>query len=304
MKPAMVLRLSLLCLSLLPGSAVVFAAEATPSDVYAQAVRIEQEVESLKRHFRITGKAQVETMSGDLKPRHVWAKSYIILLKLGKLGHKLGLAYVVPVNREPQRDMTPEQPWGMTQRILTEIAIMKHGLGIPGQPPAVIPVSGKRPIDSYNKINQIASELDLLAGEVTPSEVYSEVKRLNEDVNAILRYQRVFENAVPPPRRDNLQPKDSLKAVFKLVDEIQRIQRAQGMQTTDFKGFEMGDKTVSNDVHSMVGMALAELQRVKFHLGMIRHVTPPASYEENKTPADVVQLLGYVTDKLRDFKTK
>jgi len=109
---------------------------------------------------------------------------------------------------------------------------------------------------------------------------------------------------VPPPRRDNLQPKDSLKAVFKLVDEIQRIQRAQGMQTTDFKGFEMGDKTVSNDVHSMVGMALAELQRVKFHLGMIRHVTPPASYEENKTPADVVQLLGYVTDKLRDFKTK
>jgi hypothetical protein len=300
------MKASLALLLLLPMlfSATARAAEATPNDVYAQAVRIEAEVESLKHHFKITGKAKVEAKSGDLKPRHVWAKTYVILLKLGKLRRKQGLTFIEPVNVEPLLDITPSQSWGMTQRILTEIAILKHRLDIPGQSPAAVPVSGKRPIDSYNKLHQISGELDLLTGAVTPSEVYGELKRLNEDVNTILRHQRIFEKALPLPRRDNLQPKDSLRAGFELMAEIQRLQRTHGLQTTDYRGFEMGDKTTPDDVFGMIALALAELQRVKAQLGMIHQITPGAPYEENKVPADVVQLLGYVTAKLREVQSK
>jgi hypothetical protein len=294
----------LLLLPLLFGAATARAAEATPSDVYAQALRIEAEVESLKRHFKITANAHTEDKSGDLKPRHTWAKSYVILLKLGKLRRKHGLTFIEPVNVEPLLDMPPTQPWDMTQRILSEIAILKHRLDIPGQPPAVVPVSGKRPIDAYNKLHHISAELELLTGAVTPSEVYGELKRLNEDVNAILRHQRIFEKALPPPRRDNLQPKDSLRAGFELMAEIQRLQRTHGLQTTDYRGFEMGDKTTPDDVFGMIALALAELQRVKAQLGMIHQITPGAPYEENKVPADVVQLLGYVTAKLREVQSK
>ncbi len=301
MKSTYVLLLALL--PLLFGVAAR-ATEATPSDVYAQAVRIEAEVESLKRYFKASGDAHTESKSGDLKPRHTWAKSYIILLKLGKLRRKLGRTYIEPVNIEPMLEMPPNQPWDMTQRILGEIAILKHHLDIPGQPPALVPVSGKRPIDAYNKLHHISGELDLLTGAVTSSEVYSEVKRLDEDANAILRAQHVFEKAVPPPRRENLQPKDSLRTVFEVMSEIQRIQRANGLSTTDFKGFEMGDKTTPDDVYGLVALSLAELQRVKAQLGLIHLVTAPGAYAENKTPTDVVQLLGYVADKLRDIKTK
>ena len=302
--PMMKASLALLLLLPMLFSATARAAEATPNDVYAQALRIEAEVESLKRHFKITGKAKVEAKSGDLKPRHTWAKSYIILLKLGKLRRKLGLTFIEPVNIEPMLDMPPNQPWGMTQRILGEIAILKYYLDIPGQPPASVKLSGKRPVDVYNKLHHISGELELLTGAVTPSEVYGEVKRLNEDVNAILSHQRLFEKAMPPPRRDNLQPKDSLQAVFALIGEIQRIQRANGLTTTDFKGFETGDKTTPDDVFGMVALALAELQRVKAQFGLIHHISLPGTWEENKTPADVVQLLGYVTDKLREIKSK
>jgi hypothetical protein len=295
--------LPLLLLLLLFGAAAR-AAEATPSDVYAQAVRIEAEVESLKSHLKANGDAHTESKSGDLKPRHTWAKSYILLLKLGKLRRKLDLPYVVPVYIEPMLEISPSAPWAMTQRILVEIAIMKQLLGIPGQPPTIVAVSGKRPVDAYNKLHHISGELDVLAGATSSSDVYSEVKRLNEDANAILRQLRIFENAVPPPRRDNLQPKDSLRAVFDVMAEIQRIQRANGLQTTDFKGFEMGDKTTPDDVFGMVALALAELQRVKAQLGMLHLITAPGAYAENKTPADVVQLLGYVADKLREIKSK
>jgi hypothetical protein len=289
---------------LLFGIPTAHAADATPSDVYAQAVRIEAEVESLKLHFKITANAHSEDKSGDLKPRHTWAKSYVILLKLGKLRRKLGMTFIEPANIEPMLDMPPNQPWGMTQRILTELAILRFYLDIPGQPPAAVKTSGKRPIDAYNKLHHISGELELLTGAVTPSEVYGEVKRLNEDVNAILRHQRIFEKAMPPPRRDNLQPKDSLKAVFALTDEIQRIQRIHGLTTTDFKGFDLGDKTTPDDVFGMIALALAELQRVKAQLGMSHHITLPGTWEENKTPADVVQLLGYITAKLREIQSK
>jgi hypothetical protein len=285
-------------------SSTAHAAETTPNDVYAQVVRIEAEVESLKRHFKVTGKAHVEAKSGDLKPRHVWAKTYVILLKLGKLRRKQGLTYIEPANIEPLLDMPVNQPWGMTQRILSEIAILKYNLDIPGQPPALVQVSGKRPIDTYNRLHQISAGLDLLVGASTPSEAYSEAKRLNEDVNAILHQQGLFDQTVPPQRRDNLLPKDSLQAVFALLAEINRLQRAHGLTTTDFKGFEMGEKTTPDDVIGVIELALAELQRLKAQLGMTHAISVSGIYEENKTPSDVVQLLGYVTAKLRAIQSK
>jgi hypothetical protein len=286
------------------GVTVAHAAEATPSELYAQAVRIEQEVDGLKRHFNVSGKAQVETKTGDLKPRHIRAESYVLAFKLGKLRRKYGLAYIQPGDSEPSLDERASQPWGTLQRVLTEIQILKHYLDISNQPVAIRPVSGKRSIDVYNKLHQISADLDLLTSPVTPSEVYGEVKRLNEDVDVVLSQQHIFEKAIPPVRRSNLLPKDSLRAVFEILGEIQRVQRRYGMDTTDFKGFDMGDKTTPDDVFGLLELTLAEWQRVKAQLGMTHLVTAPASFEENKEPADVVQLLGYIADKMREIRAK
>lgn len=280
------------------------AAEATPSDVYAQAVRIEQEVAGLKHHFKIAGKAALIPRNGELKPRHVWTMSYVILLKLGKLRRKIGLSYIDPVGVEPLLDMSNNQPWGMTQRILTEIQILKFYLGIPGQAPSTTPVSGKRHIDVYNKLHQISDEMELLSTPITPSDVYAEVKRLNEDVSVVLRHLRIVEHAVPPPRRENLLPRDSLRATFEVLGEIQRIQRLHGLQTTDLKLFDTGDKAMPDDVFDLVVQLQAEWQTIKAQLGMAHHITMPAGYEENKQPSDVVQLLGYITEQLREIKSR
>jgi len=294
----------LLFMTLSQWAGVSLADEASPAEIYAQAVRIEQEVATLKRHYKVTATARVETKTGDLKPRHIRAASYILMFKIGKLRRAHDLAYIQPGEAEPSLDLRTSQPWGTLQRILTEIQIFKHYADIPGQAAAVAPVSGKRSIDVYNKLHQISSELDLLTGPVSPSEVYGEVKRFHEDVNAVLRHLHIFERAVPPPRRDNLKSSDSLQAVFALLGEIQRIQRGYGMEVTDFKGFDAGDKTTPDDVFSLLELALAELQRIKAQIGMNHQITAAASFEENKKPADVVQLLGYTTDKLREIKAK
>jgi hypothetical protein len=281
------------------------AAEATPSDVYAQALRIEQEVLLLKRHLKVAGKAEVTLVkSAELKSEHVWSRCYVILLKLSKLRRQLGLPYIEPIGIEPSLDMPTNQAWDMTQRILGEIAILKFYLDIPGQAPPVVPVAGKRAIDVYNKLTLLSQELDLLGSPVTPGEVYSEAKRIDEEVDAVLRNLRVSDKAMPPPRQENLQPKDSRRAIFVLLEEIRRIERAYGMSMPQFKEFDMGEKTKPDDVLILVEMAITEMERVKARIGMIHRITVPSSYAQDKNSADVVQLLGYITDKLRGIKPR
>lgn len=295
----------LFSLASLLGAGSAQAVEATPNDVYAQAVRVEQEVELLKRHYQVGGKVEFAPVRNvDMKSEHVWSRTYVILLKLGKFRRVHGLPYIEPISIEPVLDMPPNPVWGMTQRILNEINILKYYLDIPGDAPAAVRVTGKRPIDVYNKLSEISLVLDLLNGATTPSEVYSETRRLNEDVNLVLRQLRIFENAVPPPRIANLKPQDSLQAVFTVLEEIARIQRGYGLKPVDFKAFDKGEKIQPDDVLTMVELALTEFQRIKFHIGMIHSITPPSSYAENKKPDDVVQLLGYITDKLREIKAK
>lgn len=274
-------------------------AEITPNEVYAQAVQIEKEIELMKRHYNITALNQVSPVETDLRPDHVWRKSYVILFKLNIFRRKHGLIGITPVEHEPALDLAPILNWGQMQRILTEIRIIKTYLNIPGEASPATPVQGKRPIDVFNKLNQIAYDMDTLNGEpISPSYVYAEIMRINEDINTLLRKTGTLDFAVPPPRNQNATPKDALAAAFSLMGEIQRIQHRLGLEATDFEVFRKSDHVVPSDVFNMVTLCLAEIQRIKNKLGMKHVLTAPAEYHEGKTPVDTTQLLGYMTQKL------
>jgi hypothetical protein len=280
------------------------AAEANNNDVYTEAIRIEKEILNLKHHFKVKIKVKPELKSGNLQPRHVWAMTYVILLKLGKLRRLHHIPYIEPVNIEPMIYMSPTLAWAMTQKILTEINIVKFYLNLHTQTPPKTSVNGKSYLDSYNKLNTISAELDLLTSPVTESEVYVEAKRLNEDVDKLLQLLHIFDSAVPPTRKENFKSQDSLNAIFLLLKEIQRIQTNYGLDTTDLSGFEMGNNNIANDVYSLVLLALLELQQVKAQLGMVYQITPGSTFDSSKTPSDVVQLMGYISTKLKMIKSK
>lgn len=289
----------MLFLPLLLGVAAVHAAEITSSTVYAQALQVEKEIELLRRHFNVTARNPVATVVADLQPRHVWQKTYGIMIKLNIFRRKHGLNGFAPVAIEPSLKLDPRITWAQTQRILTEIRIAKALLGIPGEVSPTAQVAGKQPIDVFNKLNQISYDLDALNGEaISPSYVYAEALRLDADINTIMRRTATVDAAVPPARNPAVEPKDSLQATFELMDEIQRLQRKLGIDTTDFSVFRKQDKIVPADVFGMVGLCLAELQLVKAKLGMQHSITPAAEFQQGKHPAEVVQLLGYAANKL------
>ncbi len=285
---------------LLPAGARAALLEMAPSDVYGQAMQIEKEVELLKKHFAITASKEWVAITASLKPRHAWQNNYFILLKLNVLRNKNNLPRITPDTMEPVLVLQPGLVYEQTQRVLTEITIFKSRLGITAQVSPARSYKGKRPIDVFNKLHQISMQMDVLNDEeISPSYVFAEVMRIYEDIVILLRWLNIPDQTYPPAKRVEVTSKESLDAAFALLHEIQRLQREVGIERTDFSVFQKKDDVLPFDVINIVGMALAELQTVKAVIDLTHAITRPAEYREIKTPADVHQLLRWITRKLQ-----
>jgi hypothetical protein len=284
--------------------AVLLTAQAevtvTPSEVYSQVLLIEKETELVKRHFSSTKQpAPVTEIVFDAQPRHVWQKGYMLQIKLAAFRRRHQLNGIAPVGIEPSEHVDPRYTWGQTQRILTEIRIIRKVLGIRGEAGNAPHVENKTSQDVFNKLAQIEAEWDVLTGGgLDTSYTFSEALRLNEDANTILRQLTVFDNAVPPIKNPTDTATDALAQAFSVLEQVQRLQKQVGLDIVDLSAFHKTEQAAPADVFNMVCLVLAELQQIKDRIGLKHAITPMASYHENKKPADVRQLLGYITHKL------
>ncbi|MBF0625407.1 MAG: hypothetical protein HQL82_11455 [Magnetococcales bacterium] len=280
------------------------AADFDPSQVFTQIQRIEWEVLLLYAH----GNRKPEMIApvpvkAELRPRHVWQKTYLILIKLNILRAKHGLPRILPNGLEPVLKLDPALVLEQTQRILTELTILKGRLGITRsieEPPAA---RGKRPIDNYNQLHAISLHLDALIGEdIDPSHVFGESMRLFEDASTLLDRLHLPDTAFPPARLADATSHDAQAAAMAVLGEIQRIQADLGLQRTDFSPFLAIPNPRPADIFNLVGLALADLQTVKAALG-VEQITPPHRMTRGKTQAHVQQLLGWVARKLSLIQT-
>jgi hypothetical protein len=285
-------------------SAAVATEGLLPDDVYAQALLIEQETESIRRHLNLARPAPYRPVQTPLQPRHVWQKTYAVQMKISAFRRQHGLLVVAPVSREPVAAISMGHNWGQALRILTEIRILKHYLGIAGEQGPAPHVEGKTVKDVYNKFSEIhALWGGLIGGGFSPAQVYGEVMRLDKDIDGVLYQLKIFDSAYPPPKSPEAGAKEALDAGFEVLEEIQRLQRSAGLETVDFSAFRQDSGVLPSDVFNLVDMALAELELIRVRIGLLHSITPPADYYEDKHPADVAQTLGYLVNKLRLVKS-
>lgn len=276
--------------------------ETTPGEVYAQVLLIERETELVRRTFKPASQPHPwQPVQGEILPRHAWQKAYMVQIKIVVFRRTLGLVALTPVSVEPRRNTEGILVWAQTQRLLTEIRFIRKMLGIPGEVGALPPTSSKNWLEVYDKLAEIELQWDDLAGVASgdPSLVFAQALRLEEDVNALMRALNVFDNAIPPAKRPDAIPADSLAEAFQVLEQIQRLQRLGGFEIADFSPFHRTRDVTPDHVFNLICLMLGEFQQVKAQSGLTHVITPPATYQENKVPADVVQLLGYVANKLR-----
>lgn len=293
-----ILMLALCC-------STVSAAEITASDVYIQALRVNDEIKILKRYFNITEEATVPIFTLSLTPRHVWQKSYEVLYKLNILREKLGMASLSSPSRQPQLNVSPAYPYEQILRILTEIDIIKRHLEITEKTElSTAVVTGKTPTDNFNFLNKISVEIDFLNGSsFTSNNVFSQAMRALDDVNAILDHLEVRDNTIPPAVQTGATPSDVFNTGIVLLEEIRKVQLLAGLDTIDTSILKSSYKTISpSEVFGLMGLALAELQTLKGYLGLKHMLTPPARHYENISPQNIQQVIGWTIRKLRIIK--
>lgn len=273
----------------------------TPSEVYGQTLLIEQETQAIRRFINPPAQPQAwQPVQMNIRPRHVWQKAYMVQIKLDAFRRGQGLPGLAPVVLEPRLDLDPRFTWGQTRRILTEISFIRKDLGITGESPSLPKVEDKQPVDVYNKLAEIELQWDAINGNAVDSSLaFAQALRLNEDVDALMRTLNVFDSAIPPAKKVDAKPADSLAETFLVLNEVQRLQRMGSFETVDFSPFRKTGEITPNDVFNLICLTLAEVQLLKAQAGLTHAITPPATHQEGKTPAEVSQFLGYVTQKLR-----
>lgn len=284
---------------------VVSAAEITASDVYTQALRVNDEIKILKRHFNITEEANPPALNIGLSPRHVWQKTYEILYKLNILREKLGLASLSIPSRQPQLSVSPAYPYEQILRILTEIDIIKRHLDITEKTELTSTViTGKTPTENFNFLNRISMEIDFLNGaSFTTNHVFAQAMRVLEDVNMLLERLEVRDSTIPPAVQAGASPQDVLNTGITLLEEIRKVQLLAGMDTIDIFALKSFYKTATpSEIFGVTSVALAELQTLKGYLGLKYMLTPPARHYDNVSPQGVQQVVGWAIRKLRLIK--
>jgi len=291
-------------LYLLLAGAPLAAAEITPSDVYVQVLRIEDEVRLIGAHWGIQSNLDEPPLQLDLKPRHAWQKTYEVAVKINVLREKTGLPMLAVNAMAPVTEIDPGLTYEQTQRILTELRLVKAHLGIPATPPPPPAVAGKTPQAVYNALDRVSRRLDRINGETfTPSYVFAQAMRVYEDVQQLITALDIQDATDAPAKRPGTTPAETLATALGLLDELARIQRLLGIKPTDFSALRVPQPR-SGDVFNVIQMAIAELQPIKVHYGLRYTLTPPAQHYTAKTPADVQQVLGWVLDRLRLIKPR
>lgn len=273
----------------------------TPSDVYVQAVRIEQKTLELQRKLGIKEVPEIpKVIKTELLSRHIFARTYMLLTKISLFREQKKLPMVRPVSIEPQAELLPYTNWAQCLRILTEMEILEKALGVSTPPPPTPIKTEKKPVEVFNKLSQISAVWNvLIGGQITLPYIYAEAMRLNEDVSALLQAQGIIDTALPTARIANASAGDSLDASFDILREIQKQQVQAGLETINLEEFHLPKQQAQpQDVFNMIEILLAELQPLKVKLGLKHTITPVAQYYDSKKPADVAQVLGYIANRL------
>ncbi len=293
-----------LCLLAFASGVQAELVELTPSEVYTQVIQIDKEVDLLQQYFGLDQEKKADVYQGNLRPRHVWEKSYLIQVKINVFRKKIGLPRNEPNNIEPELNLSPGLVFEQSQRLLAELHVLKKRLGITDQVSAPQRFSGKQPIDVFNRLHHISYQFDVInREEINPNYVFAEVMRIYEDVATLLKILQLRDQAYPPGKQEEVTPADSLAVTFELLAEIQRLQKDVGIERTDFSIFQKKEQVLPSDVFNLVSMALAELQTIKAYSDLNHYVTPPAVTHERKKINDVHQLLRWTTRMLRQIRS-
>lgn len=234
------------------------------------------------------------------QPRHVYQKALEVLAKVNRYRLIKGMGEIV-IPHYPARQITPDEVYGLVMHVRDEIRLL-----LPRSSRHLsFPSLAKRhvtPTEVYANLWLTSLAFDPLLGVrgFTPSDVYQQAEYIVQIVDFLRLSQNKALRLDKPEKTQGKHPNHALQAAYKLQNKISVVQKNLWMPAPE-KAPKVPRRVISpTDVYDALQVVIAELQRIKYRLGIDRELPlPPA--RKNKTPDDVIQLLTYAERLLPSF---
>lgn len=290
-----ILLLFIILITLNPSFAAPEWGQVTPSHVFQQTQIIIQEIEILREAIGIMDIPFEPEPQTAKTPIHVYSKGLEVLEKIARVERKLGMA-PAQVPQIPLKPVIPKDVFQLTQTILDELRKIKAQLAI-GDEPAEIPFIGaKTPSHVYEEMWRASYMLDGLTGSITPNEVHRNTQYLVDEIELIAAKLKVNLEMDPPPVTGRKRPKDAAQQALLAFYKLANLQNRLRMDSASIPAIILVRVTPS-DVYDITNMLMAEIVRVKVHMG----ITLPRSERllpAGKKPSDVYAMLRLVNTNL------
>jgi len=279
---------------------ITWAYEITVNELYAQITQVNEEVKLIKQHFNIQDNIKVPQFDINLFPRHSWHKTYEILLKINKFRNKHDRPIIAIAAQEPLKKLLAVHVYEQVRRILTELEMLKAYLNISEQVTITQTFHYKTFTDTFNLLNHVSYQLDQLNGiALTPSDVFAQAMRIYEDIEIILETLEITDDTIPPVKQPQARPSDTFAVALEILKEIKKIADKEPIEHIELYGFKTLSEITPNEVFTLTGIILGEIQVLKAHLSLKHMLTPSAHYYHDRLPADAQQILGWCLRKIK-----
>ncbi len=278
----------------------LFAKVKTSSDVYSCAIALKEKVEFLRKEKGIKQPIPNVPIQYNKYPRHVIQKSLEILSKINlyRIANGYGEIYIPPY---PNRNVTPSDVYDSVKRLDEEVTpLIKNKKFLNSV--KFKKYNSKTPNDVYRLLWSISLAFDGLLGihGYSPTDVYALSEKLLKTVKFLRKSQNIYKKVKKPKKRIGLHPNNSL---YKSYDFLSKVAHAE--KNLWIRASEVPKKPhrviTPTDVYDSLQYNIAELQRIKYRLGLERYFKLESKYKI-KTPSDVTQNIEYAIELMPTFK--
>jgi len=171
----------------------------------------------------------------------------------------------------PAREITPSDVYEMVKRLDAEVTPFIKDRGFL-KSLKLVKYKGKTPNDVYRLLWSISLAFDDLLGihGYTPTDVYALSQKLVETVKFIRETQNIYTTVQKPTKIPNLHPNHALYASYSFLAKVRTAEKHLWIDPT-----EVPKKThrviTPTDVYDSLQYNIAELQRIKYRLGVERY---------------------------------
>ena len=250
-----------------PGAGTVTLAEASRA-----ARDLVAEIELLRRAQGIADPpAPAESGGGREAPIHAWLESLEVMEKAARVQHRFGMI-AFDVGSLPAGDVTLADTHRNVLAVTGELRRVKRQLVIEARIEPAPPGADPAPADLHARLAHASALLDDLVGRpVSSNDVYLHVRRVRAALAPLAARLGVSLEPDPPPGSGAAEePRASKEVAQQIVIATYKVvilQSRLGMAPSDVPGGPP-DNIAPAGVYESVNRLLAELARVKAHLGV------------------------------------